>query len=113
MAWIDSADTYTMSVGAEWARIVSGRAVVVVGRLSILFFVDGGPSAVGAAVVEEEGGSDGGTVANISTIWARGYGAHQEDHEILISLYQADIKCPLNLDQRVQLMKDLHSHYNT
>lgn len=55
--------------------MTSGVVVVVVGLLSILVSVSGGPSVIGAVVVEQERGLDGGTMVNISGIWAGGYGA--------------------------------------
>lgn len=50
--------------------------VVVGSPLYISLYFYKGPSAVEATVVEEEGGSNGGIVANISGIWKRGCGAH-------------------------------------
>lgn len=53
--------------------MASSAVVVVVAPLSISNTILEGSSIVGLAVVEEDGGSGGGTVANISGIWIRGH----------------------------------------
>lgn len=77
-AWIDAADMYTMPIGEGYVGTTSGaRVEVVVGTLSFSTLICGGPSVSGAVIVEDDGGSDSGIMANNSGKWTGGCGAHR------------------------------------
>lgn len=65
-----------MPKGADYIGTTSSIVVVVVIPLSISASIFEGPSRVGVVVVEEDGGSNGGVVSNISGIWTKWYGSH-------------------------------------
>lgn len=68
MAWMVVADTLTILVGAVSVGIASKVAIVVVGPLFTSSSVYGGLSAVVSTAVMMDGGSNSGTIRNISSI---------------------------------------------
>lgn len=74
-----------MPMGIVCAGKTSGAVVVEVRPLSISASVYEGPSVMGVVIVEDNGGSDGGPVANIFGIWTGGCGARRRATEFSLA----------------------------